>query len=313
MLQNFDRLKVFYNVFSLQSIAAAAALLHVTQPAVSQTIQKLEAELGVALFTRQHKRIIPTSYGDQLFAVMQPFMKELDGFCKNLAYSNDDPFGELRVGAPPEFGKAYLPRITAEFRRKYPNTNFYLKFGTPETILKQMEEGQLDLALIDVFPTHSALLAEKSHNTLHFQPVFKERIILACSKEYYASNIKENTFDELASQDFIEYKRNSRTIESWFKHHFHTQKIRHRTVLIVNDHLSVISAIAHGAGLGVIASHLVDKEIQEGNIIAIAPSQKEMINDISLVELQNKIPTLAEKVFKQYLVDQIKLVADMVV
>ncbi len=100
MLQNLDRLKTFYYVFSRQSIVAAANTLHVSQSAVSQSLQKLEQEIKSPLFTRLHKKLIPTAAGIELFRIVEVFMSELDAYLNELNLSKDTPIGELRIGAP---------------------------------------------------------------------------------------------------------------------------------------------------------------------------------------------------------------------
>ena len=147
MLQNLERLKVFFHVFSENSVVAAAKALHVSQSAVSQTLQKLESEIKTPLFTRLHKRLVPTAAGERLFAVVQPFMAELGACLKTLELAKGQPFGELRFGAPVEFGKTYLPAIIADFREQYPDVTFYLKFGDAGTLLPMVEKGQIDFAL----------------------------------------------------------------------------------------------------------------------------------------------------------------------
>ncbi len=111
MIQNLDRLKVFYHVFSGGSVLSASKKLHVSQSAISQSLQKLESEIQSLLFTRMHKRLVPTAAGKRLFAVVHPFMVALEGCLKHIEQSKDKPFGELRIGAPVEFGKAYFPGI----------------------------------------------------------------------------------------------------------------------------------------------------------------------------------------------------------
>jgi len=58
--------------------------------------------------------------------------------------------------------------------------------------------------------------------------------------------------------------------------------------------------------MGVVATHMVKEEIQNGRIIPINTSKKKIINQISLVQLQDKVPTLAEKVFVNFLVEKIQ-------
>ncbi|MFW2365314.1 MAG: LysR family transcriptional regulator [Desulforhopalus sp.] len=307
MLENLDRLKVFYHVFTQGSIVAASKTLHVSQSAVSQTIQKLEMETSTPLFIRLHKQLVPTPASERLYTIVEPFMLALDIYLKTIEQGKDHPFGELRIGAPPEFGKAYLPLVVADFRAQYQDVTFTLEFGTPEALLPLLKRGALDFALVDLFftrSTHSSQL-----NMYHFQPVIEEEVILACSKKYHEINIKgDHSFTSISKQNFISYNKDQQTIKQWFGHHFSKTNIQVHDVLTVGNHEAVISAIKNDVGLGVVASHLVKKEIQAKHIVHIKTSASEIINPIALVQLQDKIPTLTEKVFKKYLVEKIRTI-----
>lgn len=305
MLQNLDRLKVFYHVFSNQSVVAAANILHVSQSAVSQAIQKLEREVNSPLFIRLHKQLVPTAAGEQLYGVVRPFMASLETYLKNMEQAKDHPAGELRIGSPPEFGKSYLPSIVADFRLQYPAVTFMLKFGTPEKLLPLMRKGRVDFAFVDVFLCRST--HDGSLDMYHFDPVVEEEVILACSKRYYDSIMGGDvTFASLSQQNFISYREDLQTIKQWFKHHFSKPHVPIHNVLTVDSHEAVISAIQHNVGMGIVASHFVRDEINNNQIVHIRSSKSEIINSISLVHLQDKIPTLTEKVFERYLVDRIK-------
>ncbi len=305
MLQNLDRLKVFYNVFTLESIVAAANILHVSQSAVSQTIQKLEREIHTPLFTRLHKQLVPTAAGERLYQIVEPFMADLDMYLKDLKVAKDTPSGELRIGAPPEFGKAYLPSIIAAFRELYPAVTFTLTFGTPETLLPLLRKGQLDFALADAFLTRNTHIGNLK--IFHFTPIIEEEIILACSRQYYEHSINNDlSCTSLSKQYFISYNKDLETIRQWFRHHFSRTNIHVHDVLTVDSHEAVISAIKHGIGMGIVASHLIKNELCTKQIIHIQASPSEIINCISLVHLQDKVPTLTEKIFEKFLVDSIK-------
>jgi DNA-binding transcriptional LysR family regulator len=305
MLQNLDRLKVFYHVFKLESAVAAADRLFVSQSAVSQAIQKLEREVNSPLFIRLHKQLVPTAAGQQLYEIVRPFMTALDAYLKGLGMAKDHPVGELRIGVPPEFGKAYLPSIVAGFREQYPDVSFTLKFGTPETLLPQLRKGLVDFALVDVFLTRNT--HPGSLDMFHFDPVVEEEVILACSRQYHETRVKgDHSFAALLKQDFIGYTKELQTVKQWFKHHFSKKNIQVRSVLTVDSHRAVISAITSHIGLGVVVSHLVKEELNNGQIVHIKTAGPEIINSISLAHLQDKIPTLTEKVFERYLVDRVR-------
>lgn len=305
MLQNLERLKVFYYVFSEKSVVAAAKALHVSQSAVSQALQKLESEIKCPLFTRLHKRLVPTEAGERLFSIVNPFMGALDTWLNTLAQGQNQPFGELRIGAPAEFGKAYLPAIAAAFRQQYPAVTFFLKFGDAGTLLPMVEKGRLDFILVDEFLTQNQFFGNL--DIYHFAPLVEEEVSLACSKQYYAQSVKKNhSFENLARQQFITYRHNAQTVRNWFRHHFGKYNVPLNVVLTVDSHQAVISAIRHHFGMGMIASHLVKEDIQNGLIMPISTSKATIINQISIVNLQDKIPTLAEKVFATFLVDKIR-------
>lgn len=308
MLQNLDRLKVFYHVFTQESVVAAANALHVSQSAVSQAIQKLEKEVKSPLFVRLHKQLVPTAAGEQLYGIVQPFMADLGIYLKNLGHAKDHPAGELRIGAPPEFGKAYLPSIIASFREQYQAVTFTLKLGTPETLLPLLRKGQVDFAFVDVFLTRNAFIG--SLDMYHFDPVVEEEIILACSKQYYENYLKGDlSFTSLSQQHFVSYRKDSQIIKQWFKHHYSKPNVQVRDVLTVDSHSVVISAIKHNVGMGIVASHLVKEELNSNQLIHIKTPNSEIINSISLVHLQEKFPTFTEKVFEKYLIDKIKIMA----
>ncbi len=75
MQPDLNRLRLFFHVYRLQSIKMAAEVMFLTQPGVSQHIQKLESEIKTPLFIRRHKKIIPTRAADQLFKLVKPFRK----------------------------------------------------------------------------------------------------------------------------------------------------------------------------------------------------------------------------------------------
>lgn len=305
MLQSLDRLKVFYHVFSGGSVLSASKILHVSQSAVSQSIQKLEGEIQTPLFTRMHKRLVPTTTAERLFAVVHPFMQELEGCLKNINQARDKPFGELRIGAPVEFGKAYFPRIVSRFREKYPEVTFYLKLGDAATLLPLVETGQIDFAFVDMFLTQNQFFANL--DVFHFSPIVDEEVILACSKRYYEKHIKKNhSFSHLKAQQFITYRHNAQDVKNWFRHHFDKINVKYQVVLIVDSQQALISAIKHDAGVGIVASHLVDEEMKRGMILSIDTAKPKIINQISLVLLQDKVPTFTEKIFQKFLIEKIQ-------
>ncbi|MCK5096504.1 MAG: LysR family transcriptional regulator [Desulfobacteraceae bacterium] len=299
MLPDFNRLKIFYYIFSLKSVVGAANELNITSSAISQNLSKLEYELKVLLFTRLHKKLVPTLAGEELFSIVEPFIIDLEQGIKRIKQAKQKPTGLLKIGSPIEFGKSYFPRTIAKFREIYPEVIFSLKLGDPSEILPMISSGELDFGLVDAFLTKDQIFGD--FGIYSIEPLIEEKVILACSKEYYDREINgDHSFKNLAAKEFISYQKSSLTLKNWFKHHFNKFSINLNRVMTVDSHQAVITGIKNNIGLGVIAFHIVQKDIKKKKIVPIKMPSQDVINKISLVLLQDKIPTLTEKAFLKY-------------
>lgn len=299
MQPDFNRLKVFYYIYSRKSVVAAANDLHITQSAVSQHLQKLESELKTPLFTRLHKRLIPTIAADNLFGIMKPFMEELEKGVRHINQAREKPSGLLRIGAPVEFGKEYFPRLFATFRKQHPDVVFYLKLGDPATLLPMVAEGELDFTFVDEFLTREQFFGDLG--LFSIEPIVEEEVILACSSNYNEEKLKgDHSYENLVKKDFISYQEHASALIGWFKHHYKKSTKRLNIVLTVDSLQAVVSGILNDLGLGIIATHISWKDIRKGRIVPISTPKEELINKISLVQLQEKIPSLTEKTFQSH-------------
>ena len=305
MLPDFNRLKIFHYIFTHKSVASAARELHITQSAVSQHLQKLESEIKTQLFTRLHKRLVPTPAAEKLNEVVQPFIKQLEEGIQNIRQSRERPVGLLRIGAPVEFGKRYIPRIFSSFREKYPEVTCDLRLGHPTALLPMLAEGLIDFAYADIFQIKGDF--SRSLSIYSIEPFINEELTLACSKTYYERNLKkESSYHNLIKAQFISYQKEYPAIKSWFKHHFRKESLRLNIVFTVENVEGVIEAVRHHLGFGIIPFHLINDEIDKGEFIRIKKASKELVNRISLVQLQDKVPSITEKLFIEYFNQEIR-------
>jgi DNA-binding transcriptional LysR family regulator len=309
MLPDFNRLKVFYFVFLEKSSTAAARKLHITQSGVSQHIQKLEFELNSALFTRAHRQLVPTAAGQRLFHILKPFMEDLEVGIKHIQTAQKKPSGHLRIGSPVEFGKMHMPGIFASFRAQFSDVTLLLKLGDPETLLPIVSKGALDFAYIDMFPNAGQIFGDFNPYTI--EPIVEEELVLACSSVYYDKKIKGgHSLEQLVDKDYIAYKQNASALLSWFKVNFGVSTIQLNVVLTIDSVQATIEAITHHLGLGIIVTHLISEEIDNGSIIPIRISSEKVVNKIALFQLVNKKVTLSEKMFQAHVrreIDRAKL------
>lgn len=304
MLNNLDRLKIFYHVYSQNSVVGAAKILNISQSAVSQALAKLEDEIKSPLFTRLHKKLIPTRVGTELFDIVKRFLTELGGFLKKIEHSREFPVGELRIGAPPEFGKTFLSQAVAGFRKQYPDVSFAIQLGRPDEMELLLRQGTLDFAIIDDFISRTTFPYDS--DLFHLEKIIEEKIVLVCSKEYYQSRINgEVNYESLTRQSFVTYRSDFQITNEWFRNHFNRKKTKFNTVLTIDDQQAVISAIRSGVGIGVAATHMIREKIESGDMIVLKENEKEIVNVVSLVQILDKVPSLTEKIFIKFLMEEV--------
>ncbi len=299
MLPDINRLKIFYDIYTTRSVVAAARQANITPSAISQQLKKLEVEIKTPLFTRLHKKLVPTGEADRLFAIVNPFLHDLEAGLRTINQARTKPSGQLRVGAPTEFGKAFFPGIFSSFRKKYPEVTFSLTLGDPSVLLSMVRRGTLDFALVDVFLTQSRVHGDLGIYSI--EPIIDEEVVLACSKNYCESALGNDfSFKRLIAGEFISYQPDAMALRSWFRHHFRKVALHPKIVMTVDSLQAVIACIKHDLGMGIIVSHMAYDDIRKGRIVTVATSRKEIINRISLVQLQDKVPSLTDKTFQAH-------------
>ncbi|MFG2497116.1 LysR family transcriptional regulator [Streptomyces sp. NPDC048441] len=131
------------------SVTAAAELLHVAQPSVSQQIRGLERELGVELFARTPTGLVPTVVGRAFLREAEVAVRASRRARETARASADELVGELVVAAQMGFGTRQLPGALAALRRRFPRLEVSV-FEEPSSaeLERLCRRGVLNLALM---------------------------------------------------------------------------------------------------------------------------------------------------------------------
>ncbi len=146
-----DRLKplrAFCQTARLGSVSRAAEALYVSQPAITLQLQALERELGIKLFERSGRRLVPTREGDTLYALARPLVEGIDGLdaaFRDQLHGLDA--GELDVAAGSSTILYLLPGIVEAFRQRQPDVRLRLHNVTGASGLDLLRSDVVDLAV----------------------------------------------------------------------------------------------------------------------------------------------------------------------
>ncbi|MFN3388912.1 MAG: LysR family transcriptional regulator [Allosphingosinicella sp.] len=144
---NSVRLQRFLAIYEHRSFGRAAAELHVTQPALTKSIQLLEEELGVKLFERTASGVVPTIYGEALSLHAKVIEAEMKNAAREIATLSGAVKGEVTIGVTPSVAADLIPRAFLKLQAERPGITVTVIEGLMEHHVPALRRGELDLVI----------------------------------------------------------------------------------------------------------------------------------------------------------------------
>ncbi len=141
-------LATFLAVVDAGSVSAAARGVHLSQPAVTAQIRKLEDSLGAPLFVRQPHGVTPTDAGRTLAGYARSIRDLLDEAARRISPAVE-PSGPLVVAASTTIAAPVLPRLLAEFRAVHRNVPLTIWVGNTEDVVAEVRAARAPLGLVE--------------------------------------------------------------------------------------------------------------------------------------------------------------------
>ncbi len=188
-------LRAFVAVAEVLNFSRAADELEIAQPAVSQQIRGLEEELGVLVFDRIGKRVTLTEAGRALLPHARQILHLVETAENEVRERGELKRGRASLGAPPTVSTHVLPARLTQFKQQHPGLEVLLREAGTETLLRQIEEGRIDLAIVasDVLPS-----------TVESVPFLDERYVLAVSVQHpFLGRRQSVRLADLSQEPFI--------------------------------------------------------------------------------------------------------------
>lgn len=129
------------------TFSRAAEQCHISQPSLSQQVQKLEEELGERLFDRMKREAKLTSHGEAFLRRAVRILEEVDAAKREATDARDLLRGALTIGVLPTIAPYLLPGVMAEFVDKFPGVEVVVQEDTTARLLKLAHGYEIDLAL----------------------------------------------------------------------------------------------------------------------------------------------------------------------
>lgn len=146
---DFELYKVFYTVAKNKHMTKASKELHISQPAISQSIKKLEEQLGGTLFLRSNKGMELTEEGKMFYDYLKGAIELIKNAENDFTSFKDLSKGEVKIGCSTTLTKLLLLDPLKKFHRDYPNINIQIKNDLTSNLINDLKLGKLDFVIFN--------------------------------------------------------------------------------------------------------------------------------------------------------------------
>jgi DNA-binding transcriptional LysR family regulator len=244
---NIEHLKTFKELSRLGSFSDVAKKLHISQPAVSFQVQRLEQELGVQLIDRSQRTAVLTNAGKRLLQFAETVEAEREKMQYDLEQMREEIAGELHITASTIPGEYILPGLLAKFKKMHPAVMVQVDVSDSMAVINGVRDNNYEAGFCGVTP---------EVKDLGYFKIADDEIVLIVPSEHPFANKSELTPDDLTGEPFIFRESTSgtqRSLENLLGKAGIDISIL-KPQLILGSTQAVISAVASGAGIAFISS-----------------------------------------------------------
>jgi len=252
------QLKVFESVARLLSFSRAAEELHLTQPAVSTQIRKLEEHAGLPLFEQFGKKIYLTPAGAELLDISRGIIQQFELAESAMTQFKGVSGGKLNV-AVISAGDYFFPRLLAKFIGRHPGVVLNLTVHNREHLLRQLAENETDLAIMVRPP--------EGEDTVHEAFAPHAYVIVAAPGHPLARGARV-PLDRLLQEPFIVRERGSDTWNS-MREAFGDRFGEVRATMEIASNETIKQAVIAGMGVSFLSSHAIALDVRVGNLVVL--------------------------------------------
>ncbi|RAO76708.1 LysR family transcriptional regulator [Dyella jiangningensis] len=199
------QLRAFLAVARLQHFRRAAESLHLSQPAVSRHVAELESELGLKLFDRNTREVVPTEAGRYLESAIGRVLDELEGVLAHVHSESERRRGKVHVASVPTLSAGLMPPCIAECARRFPELVIQLHDQAQTMVLDSVRGGEVDFGLAIEPPDTGEFDSEL---------ILRDPFVLVCRPDHPLATLDRVPWRKLQGQPLIllDYSSGSRRL-----------------------------------------------------------------------------------------------------
>jgi DNA-binding transcriptional LysR family regulator len=253
-----QQLRLFEAVARHSSFTRAAEEVHLSQPAVSIQVKRLEENVGLPLFEQVGKRISLTEAGRELYAASRDVLGRLSDLDSAIDSLRGEVAGTLRVTAVTS-AKYFLPHLLGAFLRRYPDVEPKLKVVNRESMLERIADNEDDLYVMGHVPAD--LDVEEF-------PFLENIISVVASPDHPLANKRRVALKQLERERFLVRESgsgNRKVVSEFFAEH----GISINPSMELGSAEAIKQGVMAGLGISALSLHNLRLEVAAGQIVVL--------------------------------------------
>ncbi|AZB44162.1 LysR family transcriptional regulator [Bacillus sp. FJAT-42376] len=250
---DFEWYRSFISIYKHQSVSEAARSRFLTQPAMSQHLAALEAEVGEALFTRTTRKIIPTERGKELYSRLAPLIETLEKTTLEIRHSIETA-PVVTIGSPID----YFSIRGLEKLKNVPSKVIHHQ-GEAPALFDMLEQNRADVIITT---------QRFSKPGIEYKQIEKEQFYITAPYEH--GNIPEAADAEewLLNQKWISYGMELPIIRRMWREHF-KKRPEMEPHYVIPDLRGILSAVEKGIGISLLPHYLIEHSLIQKRVKTI--------------------------------------------
>jgi LysR family transcriptional regulator, regulator for bpeEF and oprC len=288
-----EAIKIFTRVAETSSFSKTSDVMDIPRGTVSRTIQMLEDQIGVRLFSRSTRRVSLTEAGRIYYDRCVKVLQDLSEVEAELSSSGSLPSGTVRLDTSATIGRALIAPSLDEFFRKYPDID--VRVGIADRNIDLIQEG-VDCVIRAGSLEESSLVARRIGNA---------RPVNCASPAYLKEHGVPQTLDDLTNHLVVNYvsARTGKLLPFEFDQDGNVVKLALRSRYSVNEGVAYIDAGVRGLGIIQPSRYMVTDHLQSGALQEILPAYRCPSVPVSIVYPHRNHISSATRAFTDWIAE----------
>jgi DNA-binding transcriptional LysR family regulator len=288
-----QQLRLFAAVAEHKSVTKAAEEVHLTQPAVSIQIKRLEGKVGMPLIEHIGKELHLTVAGEEVYDAAKDVLERLSDLENSLNDLQGEVAGPLNVHVVSS-GKYFMPHLLGSFVRRYPKVEPRLQITNRASLLSSLAKNQSDLYIMGQPPEGVAVVE---------YPFLENILVVVARPDHPLAGKKKIPLARIAAERFVGRESGSGTRKA-------VEKLFRDKGLDITAYIELDSAegikqgVIGGLGIGVLSKHSLRLELDACELIVLDVAGFPLRRRWYVSHREGKRLSRAAQVFLQYLQEE---------